>query len=240
VVAGVSAGFIELTRSRNEIYWSEETLFLDTIEKRPANVKFRVGYATTLLAERRFAEAEAELRTAIDLDPESSRAHLNLGSALGAQGQFEEAIRRYERAIALNPSLDEPYALLGETYARLGQMTRAMPWFDQALERLPDNPFLLKRVAWLLATSVDDAVRDGSRAVSLAEHAVELTRREDAVALDTLAAAYAEVGRFGEAAGAVRAAMALASAQGNAALLPDLQGRLTLYEAGRSLRQQGR
>jgi tetratricopeptide (TPR) repeat protein len=237
LVAGVSGVFADATRSRNEIYWSEEALWLDTIEKRPANARARVGYATTLLAGRRFADAEVELRIAVDLDDDSARAHLNLGSALSAQGAFEEGIRHFERAIALNPSLDEPYALLGETYARLGQMARAMPWFDQALARLPDNPFLLKRVAWLLATSDDDGVRNGLRAVSLAERAVVLTRREDAVALDTAAAAYAEVGRFSEAVAAVQAAIALATVQGNAALVPDLQRRLALYQDRRNLRQ---
>jgi tetratricopeptide (TPR) repeat protein len=173
----------------------------------------------------------------VDLDDGNSRAHLNLGSALGGQGEFDESIRHFERAIELNPSLDEPYALLGETYARLGQMGRALPWFDLALERLPDNPFLLKRVAWLLATVDEDGVRDGRRAVSLAERAVELTRREDAIAFDTAAAAYAEVGRFSEAVNAVQAAIALATAQGNLALVPDLEARLARYQAGRNLRQ---
>ena len=57
----------------------------------------------------------------------------------------------------------------------------------------------LNNLAWLLATCPDDNVRNGRRAVTLAEKAVELTERKNATYLDTLAAAYAEARRFDDA-----------------------------------------
>jgi serine/threonine protein kinase len=86
----------------------------------------------------------------------------------------------------------------------------------------------LNGLAWLLATCGDKEVRDGQRAVRLGERAVAFTERKDPKPLDTLAAAYAEVGRFAAAVGAQREAITLAKNE------IDRQGfelRLRFYEA---------
>ena len=61
----------------------------------------------------------------------------------------------------------------------------------------PDYAFAYNNLAWVFATAPDAVFRNGNRALELAERAVELDR--EAATLDTLAAAYAEVGRFDEA-----------------------------------------
>ena len=60
----------------------------------------------------------------------------------------------------------------------------------------PDSPRMLDELAWLLATYPDSNSRDGREAVRLAERACALTERQIPALLDTLAAAYAEVGDF--------------------------------------------
>ena len=75
-------------------------------------------------------------------------------------------------------------------------------------------------------------MRDGQKAAVLAGRAVQLTARQDVISLDTLAAANAEIGRFDQAVAIDREAIALARAQGNDRILPELSARLAIYEKG--------
>jgi hypothetical protein len=89
-------------------------------------------------------------------------------------------------------------------------------------------------LAWVLATSPDAARRDGALAVELAEDACLQTQYRQAGMVETLAAAYAEAGRFDEATGAARMASALASQAGDAKLLQQnqaMQRRFLQHEA---------
>src|SRR5207248_7440851 len=104
-----------------------------------------------------------------------------------------------ERALALDPEYTDAYRSLGEAYGSRGRHASAAKYFALAVDVAPENPFLLARLGWLLATSPEDSVRDAAKAVDVSERAVRLTSRQDTMSLDTLAAAYAEAGRFGEA-----------------------------------------
>jgi tetratricopeptide (TPR) repeat protein len=234
-VAAVTLTFAEITRARNRDYWSDEALWIDTIQKRPSNARAYVGYGIDLLAAGRYHEAEQQLSTAVSLDESNGRAHMNLGSALCAQGKLAEGVRHLERALVLNPKLNEAYGLLGEASAGMGNHARAAKYLLHGVDLLPDNPFLANRAAWLLATSPDDQVRNGAKAVELAERAVR-SGGQNAVFLDTLAAAYAEQHRFAEAGAVARRALALARAQGQTGFVGELEQHATLYEAGRPLR----
>jgi Flp pilus assembly protein TadD len=78
-------------------------------------------------------------------------------------------------------------------------------------------------------------VRNAARAVELGERAVRLTSRQDPLSLDTLAAAYAEAGRFDDAAATVREALALSARRGT--VDRELADRLPLYASGRPFRE---
>ncbi len=237
IVTGVVAGvFAEITRARGRDYWSDERLWVDTVTKRPMNERARVGYGIDLLSAGRFAEAEAQLRVAVGLDDLNAHAHMNLGSALCAQDKLDEGIGHLERSLALDPARKETYGLLGNAYASRGQSALAVKYFTRAIEMLPDNPFLLRRVAWELTMSPDAGVRDPAKAVDLAERAVRLTGGQDVISLDTLAAAYAEQQRFTAAVAAEREAIALAQAQHNDAILPELARHLARFQINRGLR----
>ena len=236
-VAAVVIMFAETTRARNLVYWSDETLWVDTIAKRPANARARIGYGIDLLSAGRFADAERELRVAVALEDNNGRAHMNLGSALCAQGNLAEGIPHLERALVLNPDLDEAYGLLGEAYIGAHDHARAKTYLLRGVAALPDNPFLLTRAAWLLATSPYAAVRDGAKAVELAERAVHTPGGDaNVVFLDTEAAAYAEAGRFDDAAAAARGALALARAQNRTPFINELEQHAALFAAHRPLR----
>jgi len=224
-----------LTLDRNRDYWSEEWIWPDTVDKRPDNPPARLNSGVLLGAERRYSEAEVQLREALRLKEPVAKAHLNLGSILCAQQRFDEGVPHLERAIALAPELSTAHRNLGEAYGALGRRAQAARHFALAVEGESDNVFLLNRLGWLLATSPEDGVRDAARAVEVGERAVRLTSRQDPESLDTLAAAYAEAGRFDEAAAAAREALEAAARRGR----PDraLADRLSLYVSGRTFRE---
>ena len=96
---------------------------------------------------------------------------------------------------------------------------------------------LLGSLAWLLATCPEDAQRDGTRAVELASALAEQTHYADPYVLDTLAAAYAESGRFDQALATVDAALQLARERGDREIEKTLSARRAVYAAGQAFRE---
>jgi tetratricopeptide (TPR) repeat protein len=221
-----------MTRARNVDYQDFDRIWSDTVAKRPHNTRARNNYATSLLAQGRFAEAEPHLRVAVQRVPPYPEAEANLGAALSALGRLEEGGRHLEIAVRLRPDFAAAHQNLGENYAQRHLMGEAAAAYGAALAHKPDDVHLLNRAAWILATAADDRARDGARAVSLAERAVTLTRRQDPGSLDTLAAALAEVGRFEEALDAAREAQALAARASDPGLSAELAQRMARYEKG--------
>jgi tetratricopeptide (TPR) repeat protein len=109
--------------------------------------------------------------------------------------------------------------------------------FQAAVQLAPDSPLALNELAWLLATSPDAALRNGPEAVQLAEHGCAVTSRRDPMLLDTLAAAYAEAGRFPEAISAAQEALALARTTGDEATVVRTENLLGLFQSGRPFRE---
>jgi spermidine synthase len=114
---------------------------------------------------------------------------------------------------------------LGRLLLSSGRLDRALARFRQALEIDPDDPQALLGAAHVLALHVDPASRDAQQAVRLAARAVELTGRRDPRALATLADTYFAAGRADLALEAVRAALPLAEAGSDPALLGELRSR---------------
>jgi hypothetical protein len=93
------------------------------------------------------------------------------------------------------------------------------------------DPVALNNLAWSLATGVETNIRDGARAVELAERACELTRYRNVVMVSTLAAAYAKASQFDKAISTGQEACALASELGEKKLLKRNQKLVVLYQA---------
>lgn len=228
LVVAVPLGFE--TRARNLDYWSDETLWHDTVTKRPDFARPRVLYGSVLLRLGKAAEAEAQFQEAVTLAPDDPMGRLRLGAALAQQGKFDEAIPQLERAAAIVPDDPGAYRMLGEIYAARGNDALAVQNFERALSGMGDDPDLLTRLAIILADSRDLTVRDGARALALAERAVTLTSRQHPMALGALALAQGETGRFAEAAATAREALQVARARGaNPALIRELEYRVGLY-----------
>ncbi len=131
-----------------------------------------------------------------------------------------------------------------ETHVQLAGMLTAQKDYQNAVEHYraalrlkPDAPDILNNLAWLLATCPDDQVRNGAEAVQYAERACELTQNKQPVTLGTLAAAYAEVGRFDEAVATAQKACDLATQQNETILLQKNQALIEIYRAHKPWRE---
>jgi Flp pilus assembly protein TadD len=157
---------------------------------------------------------------------------------LSRRGDAQGAIREWRSAVQLDPKHAEAHVRLGDALEAQGRTAEALAHWRDGLELQPNDPPTLRRVAWLLATSPDGAIRNGAEALALAVRAIQLSGGKDAQVLDTLAAAYAEKGQFANAALTARRAQARAAQENQPALARDIGVRIALYEAGQPFRDR--
>jgi protein O-mannosyl-transferase len=112
----------------------------------------------------------------------------------------------------------------------------AMAYFQKTLEIQPNNVDACHYLAWVLATCPEPSVRNGAKAVALAQEANQLSGGGDPEIISTLAAAYAEAGRFPEAVTTAQQALRLAINQTSTTTVDDLRTAIGLYQAGLPLR----
>jgi hypothetical protein len=156
--------------------------------------------------------------------------HANYGIALRKNGQFKEAIRHSGKALQISSKNYRPLENVALSYYMLGKVEQAISHWYKALEIDPDWLSPLNSLAWALATTNDDKLRNPTEAVRFAERACELTKYRNAGVLDTLAAAYAAAGRFGRAVETAEKAVERAIANGSTGLARKIQSRLRLYK----------
>jgi len=207
---------------------------------RPDFAVVHYNFANLLVEVGRPDAGIAHYREAITLKPDFFDAHNNLGVALFQRGELAAAEEHYRAALRLNPRFPRPHTNLGQLFEGQGKLAQAAHHYGEAVRLTPHDPDPARRLAWLLATADEPAVRDGPRAVTLAEQAVALTQRRGARVLDALAAAYAEVGRFEDAVAAAKDAVRLAAAQSWDDLAAEMRLRLEKYRAGRPHRAPAR
>jgi Flp pilus assembly protein TadD len=209
--------------------------FRESIRLNPDSAPTHYNLGLALVSMRRLDEAVSEFQAAIGLDPGHAEAHNNLGVMWQRAGRWPEALAEFRRAAALSPENTEALNNLGRLLVADRQYAEATVTLQRAVAANPDYVSALTALA-LVRASADAAWRNGEEAVRLATRAVALTERRDPLALDGLAAALAEQGRFADAAAAEQEAMALLPAAGLATLAADMQRRVDLYRAGQPYR----
>ncbi len=169
--------------------------------------------------------------------PKNARAYVNLGVALAEQGQVDEAAVHYRKALEIRPDYADAYYNLGVNLDKRGQVDEAIAHYRKALELRPDFATAQNNLAWVLATCSDASLRNGAKAVELAEQAVQLSNSQDPEFLDTLAAAYAEAGLFSMAMQTARRALDLAVQQNKQVLTESIKAKIPLYDARKPFRE---
>jgi Flp pilus assembly protein TadD len=120
------------------------------------------------------------------------------------------------------------------------QTAEAIRHYREALQSQPDFDGALNNLAWILATNPKDDLRNGPEAVRLAERACALSRNQSTFCVGTLAAAYAEAGRFADAVATAEKAIACAKLRNEPGLAARNQQLLELYRAGKPFHEAPR
>jgi 4-amino-4-deoxy-L-arabinose transferase-like glycosyltransferase len=179
---------------------------------RPGNPEVPLGLGLYLADHQRNDEAAANLSLALELD---------------------QAARSYGQTPLLLCSRAEAQFNLALVMDRQGQTAEAVRHYRESLHVQPDFAGALNNLAWILATSPAADIRNGTEAVHLAERACALTRNQSTVCIGTLAAAYAETGRFADAIATAEKAIACANLRNELRLAARNQQLLELYRAGK-------
>jgi len=202
----------------------------------PDNVVTQNNFGHALLLMGQVDAAYGHLKKAIELDPTYVAAYNNMGSTLLEKGQLEESYAYLANALRIDPDLVAARFNIANTLLQMGRAEEAHSHLQKALERAPNDAEAQKNMAWILATCPDARFRNGAKAVELAERANELTKGRNPVMAVTLAAAYAEVGRFSDAIKTAEVAYRLANDSGNVALARAARAHITLYRSGEPAR----
>ncbi len=182
-----------------------------------------------------YASAETLWRTTVDRNPNCWLAQNSLGNILDEKGGADEAFAHFQKAVELKADYAEAQNNLGNALQRRGQWDAAIFHFQKALDLNPSDPAFQNNLAWLLAICPEAALRDGRRAVELAEKANASAGGRNPIILRTLAAAFGEVGRFNEAIDSDQKARELARAAGREDMVEQINLELTRYRANQPL-----
>jgi protein O-mannosyl-transferase len=197
-------------------------------------------YAFTARAQVNYWRDSITLFThTIELYPKADEARGNLALALSNAGRLEEAVAHFNIVLQTQPDDAELNFDIAVALNGLGKTKEAIQHYRHGLLATPNSPDALNNLAWILATNPDAQIRNGREAVELAEKACRLTDYKRPMFLGTLAAAYAEAGRFSEAVSTAEKAIALAEGTNQPELVTKNRQLLDLYRAGKPFRDTG-
>ncbi len=241
-VAGLGLfGWLSFQQTR--VWQNSITLFEHMIAKLGddpyrADIHWRLG--EYLFHRDKLDAARYHYSEVLKIWPTSMKAHSGLGDILVAQGKPDEALAHYAELVRLNPDQPIIHTKIGIILAGLGKIPEAIASYQTALQQNADIPMALNNLAWILATTEDPKLRNATQAVQFAERACQLTQQQQPITIGTLAAAYAEAGRFKEAIEAAKKAQTQALAAGEKDLAATNQKLIDLFKASRPFREPAR
>ncbi len=194
----------------------------------PAGLEFRALLAANT---GDYQQALADCEELLKLAPDNTQLLVQMGMLHAIAKQPRKAIERYTTALdKFKGEEKDKYFILrsrGDAYLGVGKHAEAIADFEAAYKDKPKDSGLLNNLAWVLATSPDDKIRDGKRAIELAKAACEETEYKAPHIMSTLAAAYAEAGDWDEAQKTIARALELKPSEEH---LDQLQKEQKSYE----------
>ena len=185
----------------------------------------------------RYAEARELYRRCLELNPNDAQPHVRLGRLCLGLMERDEASVHFRMASRLDPREPWGYGGLAACWRGLERYADAIAVLRQGVAAIQGDMGLLDALARLLATAPDDKVRNGREALELAIKACDGTHRNDPELLDTLAASYAEMGRFDEAVVTANLALQLAEQRGDTSTANKLHLHADQYAKRMPLRE---
>jgi tetratricopeptide (TPR) repeat protein len=212
--------------------------YLEALRINPdfAQVHFNLGNVHA--SQGNYKDAIYHYNEALRLNPKYAKAHNNLGTALLSQGNYKDAIYHFYETLRIDPNYPGAYYNLGKIFANNGKTEKAIDFYRKALDLNPEMTQALYNLSWITATHKNQKFRNGIKAIELAEKLCKITQYNQPLALDALAAAYAEAGRFDAAVLTAQNGLKLALVFGPEELASGLKKRLQLYQNKRPYRQE--
>ncbi|MBW2614626.1 MAG: tetratricopeptide repeat protein [Deltaproteobacteria bacterium] len=183
-----------------------------------------------------YDKAIADFTMALEINPRYADAYCNRGAAEFFKKDYDRAIADCTKALHIDPGYSVAYLNRGRAWFSKKDCARAITDFEKALDINPNYAEARNQLAWTLAVCPDDRYRNGAKAVELAKMATEMSPVAGFRA--TLAAAYAEAGRFEDASKTQESMIALLNEQGKKEQLSVNKKRLTFYREHRPWREE--
>jgi Flp pilus assembly protein TadD len=206
--------------------------YQDAVDLKPDDAGAHNNLGFALFRKGLVADAITQYNLALQLQPDDEGVHHNLGLALFKIGQVDAAMLHFRKALELKPDNAEVHNDLANALSKNGQVAEAIQHWQKALEIRPQYPPAQNNLAWALATDPDASLRNGAKAIQLAQEANKLSGGKNLLMLRTLAAAYAEAGQFTNALTTAGQALQLAATEDNVSMINSLEAQMKLYEAG--------
>lgn len=214
--------------------------FRQALQIEPGEFITRNNLGYILLQTGKVDEAIDEFDKVLQTHSDYPDTHYNLGNAFLQKGNLDDAVEQFRQALQHEPKFAEAHYRLGTALLEKRDEAEALSHFQQAVQLKPDFSDALNDLAWELATAPESSVRNGDEAVELAQRANQIANNKDLDILDTVAAAFAEAHRFGEAVQTARKAIQLAESSGQQARLVQLNSELQLYQSGHAFHREAR
>ena len=203
----------------------------------PGRANAHYNLAVLLARQNKHDEAVTHLRSAIKVNPDDLTARVLLAQELVKSEHWAEALAEFSRVVDADPNNEAALIEQVKLLYRQRQFKQALDAVEKSHAQFPQKGRTVVTLAYLLATSPELQLRDGARALDLAQQVYKATGASQHGAL--VAIALAEVGRCNEASEWQRRAIAAAEQQGKANLLAKLKADLKLYDGVQSCRPAG-
>jgi tetratricopeptide (TPR) repeat protein len=171
----------------------DSDLLLRLVPDLPEAILLRSRIAAS---EKRFAAAIIDVKKLLHSDPKNEEYRLQLAMYLMADKRPRKAIEILDNVIADNEKNADALRSRGDALLSVGKHADAVADYEKALKIEPKDTGVLNNLAWVLATSKDDKVRDAKKSIEYGKQACELTEYKKPHILSTLASGYAEAGDF--------------------------------------------
>ncbi len=212
--------------------------YLAALQIKPDHELAHNNLGLSYQSQGQWEKAASEYGEALRINPTHAEIHFNLAVAQIVLGDPTNAVKHLGYTLEAIPRHRFAHVQMGDALLALHRSAEATDHYREALRLKPDYAEAMDKLAWILATDSNPALRNGREAVRLAEEACRLTKYEQPGMLATLSAAYGELGDFKRAVEFARKAESLASERGDRGLVEKVARLRREFEENRAYRNR--